>query len=728
MLLLGCVFPRSMTLDGESFADEYVLQHQLGDGGTASVWSATHRQSGAIVAAKLTSRQQGMRWSRAVRTFEHEAAMLKKCQHEHVVSCFALFQGPRDLALTLELLPGGDMQQLLQRHGALAEHAVAAIIRQLATALVHVHKCGVLHRDVKLENLLVVRPGASPAIKLCDFGHAATFEAKDDGFTGTMGYAAPEVTGLNNIAPRWSAAADAWSTGVVMYACLANTPLQWAGDGPDFSPRPLAKSSTTAKLLIRSLLAIKPTERSSLDRACTLLAEKPDGEGGVAARGMGLRRGLGNAAHSYSLLDMSTLDKEHVPRADLVLSNTPSGTSGLLSPSTSHDSLSRGLSPVSQRANGSFSNLLPNAAAAAPSATALPPPAVSHSEAARSSALAAVMDAELLLPPPPALPGPAYLCIKDSWMRGRYERTLHIDEANRRVVTVEPRTGRVTNEWPFARILAVVEDDERLRFPARPSTASAHAGPADAAAASAADAAPASASRQATLQRGFSLLVEGSAPQLLCLNGWVTPRLRFTAPTAVCGALVSRLRSLLLVGHAVSPPADSSQPAATVEARRPTPPILSPTPLQTEALSPRATVPLASLGSAERPWEKPRPVAIPPAEERAVGAGIRGTGGGGTPPSPLGPQGVLKHMSAGGISPPSAFRGRAASMSHAMSSNNLDRYAEFNSSEAAQSSREQNAQEDQLRRMRERMLAIKSGSGSSRQAPSPRSLQLGGAS
>merc|ERR1711939_1092917 len=106
-------------------------------------------------------------------------------------------------------------------------------------------------------------------------------------------------------------------------------------------------------------------------------------------------------------------------------------------------------------------------------------------------------------------------------------------------------------------------------------------------------------------------------------------------------------------------------------------------------------------------------------------------GAAGTPPSPLGPQGLtMSRMSAGGISPPSShgLRGRATSMHHAMSSGHLDRCTEFTSSEAAQGTREQNAQEEQLRRMRERMMAIKSGSGSLRQPPSPRSLQLGGAS
>ena len=92
--------------------------------------------------------------------------MLERCQHEHIVRLLGTFQGPRDLVLALEFVPGGDIQMLLQRHGALAEPAVGAIIRQLSLALQHVHSLKLLHRDVKLENLVVVRPGSAPVIKV----------------------------------------------------------------------------------------------------------------------------------------------------------------------------------------------------------------------------------------------------------------------------------------------------------------------------------------------------------------------------------------------------------------------------------------------------------------------------------------------------------------------------------------------------------------------------------
>ncbi|KAL3933063.1 MAG: hypothetical protein SGPRY_000450, partial [Prymnesium sp.] len=90
----------------------------------------------------------------------------------------------------------GDLQQLLERHGCLSEGSSVSITFQLASALDHVHCHDILHRDIKLENVLV-SSADSPKIKLCDFGHSARISAltRSDRFLGTPGYAPPEVRG-----------------------------------------------------------------------------------------------------------------------------------------------------------------------------------------------------------------------------------------------------------------------------------------------------------------------------------------------------------------------------------------------------------------------------------------------------------------------------------------------------------------------------------------------------
>ncbi|KOO28355.1 calcium calmodulin-dependent protein, partial [Chrysochromulina tobinii] len=215
------------------FGEHWTLNRLLGHGCSARVYVARGLGAhGGEAACKLAKNVGRVHWPRVVRTFAREAELMRRCHHPNLVECLGFFHGEDELALLMTLAPGGDCQQLLQRHGALSERAATAIVQQLAAALHYMHTGpGVLHRDVKLENVLVSDVGytatGTPRIKLCDFGHSCLLEgschgaARDDGFRGTQGYAAPEVA-QPGAPPLWTTAADVWGVGVVYYALLAN--------------------------------------------------------------------------------------------------------------------------------------------------------------------------------------------------------------------------------------------------------------------------------------------------------------------------------------------------------------------------------------------------------------------------------------------------------------------------------------------------------------------------
>ncbi len=126
--------------DGVPFNGKYTaLRVKLGDGGTAAVYVAHDSVTGEEAACKLARRRPNMSWTRARGMFEREAQLLQQCRHEHIVGFRALFVGSRELALVLDMVAGGDAQQLLQRHGALSERAVMIMVSQLASALEHLH-------------------------------------------------------------------------------------------------------------------------------------------------------------------------------------------------------------------------------------------------------------------------------------------------------------------------------------------------------------------------------------------------------------------------------------------------------------------------------------------------------------------------------------------------------------------------------------------------------------
>ena len=274
--LLGGAMGEMIDGEGGSFSSRWTLGGMLGRGHSARIFMAHDSQSGGTAACKLARHAPGMNWTRVVRAFEREAVLLKRCAHPNVVEFLGLFQGDTDVALVLSLAPSGDCQQLLQRHGALAERAATAIAQQVCSALDHIHttaRC--LHRDVKLENVLVLNTGgvsgSPPRVQLCDFGHSCTIDpphvdgaAFNDGFRGTEGYTAPEIL----VGSPWTTAADGWGLGVVYYALLANELLRWKPDGtPDVSTktsRAFSQVTPSCKMRVKALLVTEPAERIEL--------------------------------------------------------------------------------------------------------------------------------------------------------------------------------------------------------------------------------------------------------------------------------------------------------------------------------------------------------------------------------------------------------------------------------------------------------------------------------
>jgi serine/threonine protein kinase len=127
------------SLDGQiSFDALYDLSHtRLGDGMTAVVYIATDRATGRPCACKLAEKKgQRPAWSRLCQLLQHESKLLEYLgHHPNIVRWGGCFASPNRIAMVMELVSGGDCQQLLQRHGACSEEAVQAMICQLYSAL-----------------------------------------------------------------------------------------------------------------------------------------------------------------------------------------------------------------------------------------------------------------------------------------------------------------------------------------------------------------------------------------------------------------------------------------------------------------------------------------------------------------------------------------------------------------------------------------------------------------
>ena len=193
---------------GRRLGSRYVLERRLGHGGMAVVWLATDERLGRPVAVKVLS--DTLTAERDYRgRFEREARVAAGLQHPHLVTVYDYDAGQRPY-LVMEYIEGGDLAARLERGEPLAVERLAG---ELLSALAHIHAAGILHRDIKPQNVLVDHHGAA---RLSDFGIARPRDATSLTGTGevigTERYLAPEVRAGDPATER----SDLYALGVVL--------------------------------------------------------------------------------------------------------------------------------------------------------------------------------------------------------------------------------------------------------------------------------------------------------------------------------------------------------------------------------------------------------------------------------------------------------------------------------------------------------------------------------
>ncbi|WP_101829878.1 serine/threonine-protein kinase [Frankia canadensis] len=202
----------------------YVLHEMLGQGTTGQVWQGARVSDGAPVAIKVLRRELADDPA-IVDRFLREWDLLVDLDSPGLVAVRDLVNEPDTLAIVMDLVDGPDLRAHLREFGPRpAEEAVRLTVGTL-WALDSVHAAGIVHRDVKPENILIdTSDPAGPIVRLTDFGIArvinSSSQAHPTGPVGTPLYMAPE---LGSGAPP-TPAADVYSAGVVLYEILAGSP------------------------------------------------------------------------------------------------------------------------------------------------------------------------------------------------------------------------------------------------------------------------------------------------------------------------------------------------------------------------------------------------------------------------------------------------------------------------------------------------------------------------
>ena len=214
--------------DLRSLEREYELIRELGQGGMAAVYLARHRATGRLVAIKAI-RARYLDDPDAVRRFAREAETVADLHHPNIVRTEAIEQfGDRAVAIIMEHVPGGTVRDRLREFGSLGAEEVEAILRDVASALAYAHQRGIVHRDVKPENVFL--DSSRRRAVLSDFGIARPIQTDIDitllgAALGTPQYMSPEQIDGALVDGR----SDIYSLGVLGWELLTGR-RPWAGE------------------------------------------------------------------------------------------------------------------------------------------------------------------------------------------------------------------------------------------------------------------------------------------------------------------------------------------------------------------------------------------------------------------------------------------------------------------------------------------------------------------
>ncbi|WFD35209.1 hypothetical protein MCUN1_002059 [Malassezia cuniculi] len=238
----------------------YTLQRTIGQGTFGRVRRATHRLTNTHVAVKQIPKAH-------IASLTREIHHHRRLQHPNIVQLFEVLETESSIWLVAELCSGGELYDYLVERGTIPEPEARVLFGQLCLAVAHIHSLGIVHRDLKLENILL---DAQRNVKLSDFGFSREFEPRMfmDTRCGTTAYAAPEMLSGKRYLGE---SVDIWSLGIILFVLLCGY-LPFDDDDERVMRHHIIKSpvmipisiSSDAQALIHSILQKDPSRRPSI--------------------------------------------------------------------------------------------------------------------------------------------------------------------------------------------------------------------------------------------------------------------------------------------------------------------------------------------------------------------------------------------------------------------------------------------------------------------------------
>ncbi|CAM9531052.1 unnamed protein product [Ectocarpus sp. 12 AP-2014] len=257
---------------GIKVEDLYETISVIGKGSVGMILKVKHRQTGVEYALKTIQLEK---ISRSMLTeMRNEIEILKRLDHPNIIRAIETFESDKEVYLVMRLCTGGD----LHRRAPYAEAAVVDIITKLLSATWYMHQQGIVHRDLKLENVVYESTLPDADIFIIDYGLSKIIdrdEARMNEVVGTLYTMAPEVL---NGGVSYDKSCDMWSIGVIAFVLLSGDMpfdtttkqrlMKAVEDGRfEFSGRRWNRVSSEARSFIRHMMVKNPSGRYTAGQA-----------------------------------------------------------------------------------------------------------------------------------------------------------------------------------------------------------------------------------------------------------------------------------------------------------------------------------------------------------------------------------------------------------------------------------------------------------------------------